>query len=144
MLSLALAGEPRFSVDEREVRRPGASYTVLSLGELAREHPGRRIFLLIGADNARALGTWRRPEEILALCDPVIVPRPGHEPCFTELDLPFVSEERRAALNRLALRGVSLDISSSAVRERVRAGLPLDGWVPPAVAEYIAAHALYR
>lgn len=144
MLSLALAGEPRFSVDDRELHRAGPSYTVLTLRELAREHPGRRIHLLIGADNAATLRTWHRAEEILALSDPVIVPRPGYAPRFERHDLPFVPDDRREALNRLSLGGVSLDISSSEVRERVRAGLPLDGWVPLAVAEYIALHGLYR
>lgn len=144
MLELAVAGEPRFTVDDREIRRPGPSYTVLTLAELASERPGRRIFLLIGADNAAKLRTWHRAERILDLCDPVIVPRPGHEARFARSDLPFVSDERREALDRLALRGASLDISSSAVRARAGAGLPLAGWVPAAVAEYIAAHGLYR
>lgn len=144
MLELALGGDPRLRIDDRELRRPGASYTVLTLEELRRERPEERIYLLIGADNARSIGRWHRAEEILDLAEPVIVPRPGHENHFTAEDLPGVPAERRAAWNRIALTGVSLEHASRTIRARVREGRSLEGWVPEEVAEYIAEQGLYR
>jgi nicotinate-nucleotide adenylyltransferase len=144
LLELAIEGEPRFVLDRRELDRPGPSYTVLTLQELTAERPGERIFFLIGADNARSIGRWHRAQEIFELCDPVLVPRPGHPERFTPNDLPFLSESRLVALDRLTLSGVCLDRSSSEIRRRVRDGDSIDGMVPEGVAEYIEKHGLYR
>ncbi len=144
LLELAIAGEPRFVLDDRELRRPGPSYTVDTLEELSAERAGERIYFLVGADNIRTIGSWYRSEEILSLCDPVIVPRPGYPDRFSAVDLPSVSEARREELNGLALRGICLDRSSSEIRRRVKEGLPLAACVPSAVAEYIEAEGLYR
>ena len=144
MLRAAITGEPRFAIDPRELERTGPSYTILTLEELAHAHPGARIFFLIGADNARSIGRWHRAEELFALCDPVIITRPGDGAGFSLADVPFLSPERIDALNRLVIDTVSLPHSSSTVRGRVARGESLDGWVPDEVAQIIAERGLYR
>ena len=143
MLERAIAGEPHFQLDPRELDRPGPSYTVLTLLELAEERPGTTVYFLIGADNARTIGAWHRAEEIFHLSEPVVIARPGESVAFTAEDLPFLDEAARARVNARMIEGIALEQSSSAVRERVAAGLPLDNWVPTTVAEYIAEHGLY-
>ena len=77
MLRLAVAEFPGLVVDERELRRDGKSYTVLTLEELRREAPQRPLWLLLGADAFRGLPTWHRWREIFALAHVVVVARPG-------------------------------------------------------------------
>lgn len=143
MLRLAIANEPSFAIDDREVRREGPSYTATTLAELHAEHPGLHCYFLIGADNAAQIGHWHEAEQILRLCTPIVVPRPGHEASFTAADLPFLTPERVQQLNRLALSMAPNSVSSSAIRRRVRAGASIADLVPPSVAAYIAAHDLY-
>jgi nicotinate-nucleotide adenylyltransferase len=128
MAELAIADVPGFSVDRRELNRPGPSYTVDTLRELAAADPGAELVLLLGADTAMGFGAWRDPAVIRSLAR-VAVFRRGAEvvpPGFdATVDVP------------------ALEISSSTIRARVRAGQPLAGWVPPRVADYIVAARIY-
>src|SRR5262245_20387177 len=67
MLSLALAGQPAFRIDELERDRPGPSYTVQTLEELQRRHPDAELWLLIGADTLQDLPHWYEPARIASL-----------------------------------------------------------------------------
>src|SRR3569832_105068 len=77
MLRLAVSGEPRLRVDERELRRPGPSYmvdTVLSLREELGDTP---LALIIGMDALNGLATWRRWRKLVDLCHLIVMERPG-------------------------------------------------------------------
>ena len=130
MLRLALHGETRFLVDERELSPHASGYTVDTLRALRRElGGGAELFLLLGGDQYAAFGTWREPEEIARLATLAVVPRPG-----------FPVREKNSRI--LAL--TPLAISASDIRGRVARGASLEGLVPPAVANYIHSHDLYR
>ena len=77
MARLAIAGEPRFEVADIEVRRGAISYTVDTLRELQRLHPGDELFLILGWDAAKLLPSWREPEEVRRLASILVVTRPG-------------------------------------------------------------------
>jgi nicotinate-nucleotide adenylyltransferase len=130
MTRLAVRGLPGFEVSTVEIRRRGPSFTVDTLRRLAARHPGARLFLLLGADSLGEFRTWRDPDGIRRLATLAVAARPGHR-----LRLP---------------RGVRridsppLDVSSSALRARARAGRPLRVLVPEPVARYIERHRLYR
>ncbi len=64
MTKLAFADVPKVVVDEREIRREGATYTVDTLRELRAENPGAELFLVLGEDQARVFGTWHEFEAI--------------------------------------------------------------------------------
>lgn len=132
MLRLALQGWEWAEVDERELKRGGVSYTVETLRELVAENPGAELFYLIGADHAPVLPKWREAESLASLAQFVVIPRPGDpEPV---LPAPFRGR---------VLQGFPLGVSSSQIRERVKAGLPIRHLVAPAVAEAIVANGLY-
>lgn len=132
LLRLALAGRSGWVVDDLEVRRGGVSYTVDTLREFARRFVGAELYYLVGADNVPHLAEWREAGELAALARFVAVLRPGEmPPVFPE---PFRGE---------VLRGFPLGVSSSQIRARVRAGLPITGLVPDAVAEAIRNNRLY-
>ena len=140
MCRLAAAGYPRLEVSELETRRPGPSYTLDTLEELRRERPEDALFLILGWDAARELGTWHRPAEVLRLAEPVIVNRPG-------LGAPAEPELRAAGLDparTIVCPQRTPDARATEVRELAARGAWLEAMVPPAVAEYIRKHGLYR
>jgi nicotinate-nucleotide adenylyltransferase len=132
LLRLALAGRPEYELDDQEIRRGGPSYTVDTLRAYARKFPGAELFYLIGADNAAKLNEWRAPAELAALAQFVAAPRPGGANAV--FPAPF---------RGLTLRGFPFGVSSSEIRARVQAGLPIDHLVTPAVAEAIRTSGVY-
>jgi nicotinate-nucleotide adenylyltransferase len=132
LLRLALTGKTNCEIDEQEVRRGGVSYTVDTLRDYAKKYSGAGIFYLIGADNAAKLNEWREPAELAKLAEFVAVPRPGGAPAV--FPPPFRSR---------TLKGFPFDVSSSQIRARVKAGLPIEHLVPPFVADAIHAARLY-
>lgn len=130
MLELAIAGEPRFSIERAELERAGPSYTVDTLEALRRREPGERWALLIGADAVPDLPKWHRADELPALAQIVAFARPGAPPPASPL------------VHRV-LEVPVVDISATQIRRRVRAGRSTRYWVPDAVAGYIVKHRLY-
>lgn len=128
MVELAIEGVPGLAVDRRELARPGPSYTVDTVRELAGEFPGAELVLLLGGDAARQFPSWRDPDGIRAVARLATFVRGGEDP-------PTGLGERVVVPR--------LELSSTAIRERAAAGLPLAGWVPPAVAGYISGLQLY-
>jgi nicotinate-nucleotide adenylyltransferase len=131
-LRLALAGEPWAQVDDLEIRRGGISYTVDTLRQYAAKHPEADLFYLIGADQAPHLPQWRDAGELARLAQFVVAPRPGEGPAA--FPAPFRGR---------ALRGFPVTVSSSEIRARVKAGLPVTHLTPAAVAEALANNRLY-
>jgi nicotinate-nucleotide adenylyltransferase len=128
MTELAVDGIPGLEVDGREVSRGGTSYTVDTLRELSLEHPGAELVLLLGSDAAAQLPQWREVEEVLRSARPVVFGRAGAAvpDGFDQIVVP------------------AMELSSTAIRARARAGQTLRGWVPERVADYISGLDLYR
>ncbi|MBL8735400.1 MAG: nicotinate (nicotinamide) nucleotide adenylyltransferase [Planctomycetes bacterium] len=144
MCRLAFADLPEVTVDDRELRRTGPSFTVDTLASLRREHPGRRLYFLIGSDNLPLLPTWREPERLLTLCEVVTYPRLGHpldDAAFAALPLPA---ELRKRLRDHVLELPADAIAASELRRRWRAGQQDLAELHPEVRAYIRAHHLYR
>jgi nicotinate-nucleotide adenylyltransferase len=140
LVALAVEGDERFAVSRIELERPGPSYTVDTLREIHASAPGDDLTFIVGGDNAQSLPTWREPEEVLSLATLAVAEREG----ILRDDIA----ERVAHLHggdRLSFFDMPrLDVSSSALRRRVRAGRPIRYLVPRAVEARIAARGLYR
>ena len=140
LVELAVQGDVRLSACSLEVDRGGRSYTVDTLRALRDRGPADERFLVLGGDAAAALPSWREPEEILRLCTVAVAEREGWE-----------RERVGSALEGLAGAGERvvffemprIDMSSSLVRARAAAGLPVRYLVPDLVAEEIAERGLY-
>jgi nicotinate-nucleotide adenylyltransferase len=132
LLRLALAGCCRCEIDEQELLRGGVSYTIETVRDFTRRFPQAGLFYLIGADNAAKLNEWREAGELAKLAEFVAIPRPGG--ATANFPPPFRGR---------MLKGFPLGVSSSEIRARVKAGLPIDHLVPPLVAEAIGNHRLY-
>lgn len=152
LLRAAVEGEPRFSVDDRELMRAGPSWTVDTLVELRAEFPARPICLVVGMDAFLGLAQWHRWEEIVELAHLLVAHRPGWQPP-REGVLGDLLRERRAeeAATLHAAPGGSiavcavtqLEISSSAIRELARAGREPRYLVPDPVCRLLAASGCY-
>jgi nicotinate-nucleotide adenylyltransferase len=142
MLELAIAGNPAFRLDRRELLRSGPSYTVDTLEELSAQDPSRELWFLMGVDSLAEFPTWRSPGRILELAMLAVVDR-GIAPS-PDLSALAKSLPPGAAKRLRVVKIPPLAIASSDLRERVRAGRSIRYLTPPAVACYIAAHGLYR
>ncbi len=131
MVRLAIADNPRFVLDLREIDRGGVSYTIDTLREFKAEYPSDQLFLILGADAARDLGKWREAAMLPRLATVVVVTRPG------------VAPPVEGGIS-LVVSAPGVDISATEIREAVRQGRSIRYLVPRAVEEYIATHGLYR
>lgn len=130
MVALAIAGEPRFILDEREIRKTSPGYTVETLEDLRVDlGPETELVLLIGADQHARLGTWHRQEDLFALARIAVFARPGLA----------LEDASRVSVVPMA----PLDISSTAIRARIAKGESVRGLMPDAVLDYIETNNLY-
>jgi nicotinate-nucleotide adenylyltransferase len=143
MLTLAIAGQPAFAIDECEKERPGPSYTVDTLRQLHRDHPDDELVLLLGSDSLTDLAGWRDPAGIMELAELFVIerrdpPRDAFHTVPAPARLPATARIQRVSDVPL------IDISSRDLRRRVAEGLTIRYLVPRAVECYIEAHHLYR
>ena len=141
----AVRGRPRLEVSDTEVRRPGKSYTIDTIRELAdRLGPGCELWLLVGTDAAREIDSWREAAALLSLARPAILKRPGEPPPEWR---GFEGRLPAEAVARLRQGLVELPhgrrISSTEVRARLASGGSVRGLLPPAVERYIRERGLY-
>jgi nicotinate-nucleotide adenylyltransferase len=137
MTRLAVAGDERFSVSSAEIDL-GLRFTSDTLAEFRRRYPDRPLSFIAGSDTLLSFATWHDPDAILELARLVVAPRPGD-------DLAAVAREaaRWGAGKVVVMTSVAIGVSSSMVRERVRAGQPIRYLVPRAVERFICDEGLY-
>jgi len=135
MLELAIEGQPDFTIATVEIDRGGVSYTVNTLESLRADHPGDELFWIIGGDQAAQLGNWQRIDRICEIATFLCLQRPGYEPRQPQ-GLPEHTYQWISARQ--------IDLSSTEIRQRAIRGLPLDFFLPKAVAQYIDTQSLYR
>ncbi len=135
MVRLAIADQPRFSIDRIEIERQGASYTLDTVRALQQREPGTEWFLIIGQDQYAGLHTWGNWPDLLARVTLAVANRPG---------VPAAVHPDVLAHPHRAVPLAMLDISSTDIRARVAAGQDISQLVPPQVARYIDQHQLYK
>ena len=144
MARLAFAAIPGVTVDDREIRRAGRSFTTDTLQELVDENPGVPVFFLIGSDNLPLLPTWHEHHRLLELATVVTFPRAGYVVAAADLEgLDLTAAERESLLaNRLEMPAD--DVSATDLRARWQRGERNLAELPDAVAAYMEAHGLFR
>jgi len=150
MLQLAIAGEPVFVADDREIRRGGPSYTILTLESLRGELAGQPLCLIMGMDAFLGLDGWHRWQELWVHAHIVAMPRPGWP---VEHGLPAWAASRlcrnaheltQSLAGRLWIQPVTpQDISSTRIRAELARGASVADWLPPAVLQYINDNRIY-
>jgi nicotinate-nucleotide adenylyltransferase len=155
-VELAIRDNPRLSVDPLEIHRGGSSYSVDTLRALAPSLAPEKPVFTIGQDAFVEMGSWREPEALFELAHFAVITRPPIHLSSLVDCLPRcvrghfqISDDGHSAVHHLANTWVrllaipALDISSSAIRSRLRAGQSLRYLLPPAVAEAIEKSGAY-
>jgi nicotinate-nucleotide adenylyltransferase len=139
-MAQALAEEiPGAEASRLEIDRGGPSYTVMTAEALLAEaaaagRPAPELFLVVGADLVPGLETWERVDDLRALVTLVVVSRPPR-PTVTPPDPPGWRVQW--------VDGPQVDVSSSAVRQQLHQGGPIEDMVPAAVVRCIRLRNLY-
>lgn len=154
MVCIAAQTDPRFTAFEEELRREGPSYAADTLQTLQRQgFEARELFFLTGADAFAEIATWREYPALLDLAHFVVCSRPGHSVELVRGLLPELQErmvdareyENAEGPARIILLDASTaGVSSSAVRDALAAGQPIDRMVAPGVDAHIRKHGLYN
>jgi nicotinate-nucleotide adenylyltransferase len=134
MTVIATASNPRFQTSRVDIDRPGPTYTVDTISDIAAQHPDDELYFITGADALGQILSWKNAETMLRLAHFVGVTRPGYELSDSHLPVDSVT----------LLDVPAMAISSSDCRERVQAGRPVWYLVPDGVVQYINKHHLYR
>src|SRR5262245_5091409 len=152
MLRAAVADDARFLVDDRELRRPGPSYTILTLEELRAERGAQPLVLLLGMDAFAGIGSWHRAGELIRHAHIVVAQRPGAPVPREGLAAELLGERHAADPARFAASPAGLvhvcensrlDVSSSAVRAVIAAGRDPRYLMPEAARRIILATGSY-
>ncbi len=148
MLQAAVANEPTLVIDDRELKREGLSYTVLTLeslrAELGTQEP---ILLTLGTDAFLHFQTWHRWQDILRLAHLVVVHRPGYrlpaDGWYAEKLMDNAQTITASAGNIFTLGVTQLDISATHLRALLNAGKSARYLLPNSVIDYIQRYKLY-
>jgi nicotinate-nucleotide adenylyltransferase len=142
MVRAAVADQPGFTVDDREVRRTGLSYSVDTLTELRAEFPRRPLCLLLGMDAFLGLPNWHRWKEILELAHVVVAHRPGWKAptqgplgeAMVDRGTGGIRDLHGSKAGRIYVHAVTqLEISSTELRQHIAAGADPRYLVPDSV-----------
>jgi nicotinate-nucleotide adenylyltransferase len=134
MVRLAVADDAGYMVDDAEIARKGLSFTVDTLEQLSKRNPGAELFLLLGEDALAGVEQWRNPGRIRELATLAVMRRSGPEGSGVS---PIATGVATVSARRV-------DVSSTEIRDRLRAGKSIKGFVPESVERFIAARGLYR
>jgi nicotinate-nucleotide adenylyltransferase len=142
------SGADGLSVCALEIDRGGLSYTVDTLNAIHASHPDAQLTLIVGADTASTLPSWREPAKLLELANLAVAARAGSASqqvldSVARLRVAAPAGQPRAGGIRF-LEMPEIEISSSDARRRAARGEPIEGLVGGAVARYIDEHRLYR
>ena len=140
MAELATAASRHLWVSRLDADRPGPHYSLDTVRLLQVEMgPESAIFFLMGLDSLRNLPTWRNPEQLIREAKLVVLTRPSVDVNWAQLKRSLPEIQKHVIL----LKMPALEISSSVLRERLRAGVSVQFQIPHAVETYIAKHRLY-
>ena len=135
MAKIAIKDNPDFILSDLELKREGKSYTVDTLSEFKKLYPDSELFFLLGSDVLDEIKSWKEPDKIFEEVKVVIALRPG----FDKID-----SQSRFVKKSLLFPIPGLNISSTQIREKVKAGNSIRYLVPPGIEEFIRAKNLYR
>lgn len=153
LAALAIADRPAFRVCDVELRRSGPTYTVDTLRWLHTQGwTNVQLFFILGTDAFAEIATWHEYPRVLDAAHFVVVARPGvaiddamarAPELRTRIGVPARSDDAAGGTRIFVVAADTRDVSSTTIRQRLRAGRAIDDLVPPAVSRHILAHHLY-
>lgn len=154
MVEAALLGSNQFEASDIELLREGPSYTIDTVEELEKNYPSdTRFNLILGEDNLLQLHSWHRAEDIAKKCRILVAPRAAqaphsvHTPQEHLVELSAEAKEMQAKLPGLVVEPINfagIHLSSTQVRENIKLGLPVETFLPEAVALIVTQRGYYK
>lgn len=158
MVRLAVAGHPGFIASPLEIEARERSYSIITLNKVKTIYRDARIYFILGIDAFLEIETWKSYQAVLEQCHFIVINRPGYRLELAKaalpekyaekiLDLGAAEEAGEALMGSFRIFLVSiraLDISSTAIRRRIKQGQSIKGFVPEAVEEYIKKNNIYQ
>lgn len=135
MLRLATEGHQGLSISTIEDNLPKPNYTINTLRALQEEYPEEEFYLIIGADNWDIFDKWKDWDIIIRDFHLIVYPRPGY-------DYPEIDQESFPTVQ--VVDAPQFDLSSTEIRDLIKEGEPISGYVDEKVEEYIQANNLYN
>jgi len=154
MVKLICQQQPLFQLDNRELKRYSASYTVTSLQEIKQEHPESRVFFIIGMDSLLNFTRWHKWQTILSLSHIVVNIRPGYQLNQINNETQQLLKKHQIdnlnEINQQDAGGIifhqnqSLNISSSEIRQQLSSNKFDNNHLAETVRRYIIQKNLYQ
>jgi nicotinate-nucleotide adenylyltransferase len=139
MVELAIADQAHFALSRVDLDRPGPHYTVDLLTIIRQQYPDAALWFIMGEDSLSDLLRWRDPARLIQLARLAVLRRPGYEPDWPALDRDL--PDLRARIDWI--EHAEIDISATAIRQRIQRGLSITVLAPSRVIDYIRRHHLY-
>lgn len=144
MLKLAVADNPAFEIDTREIEAHEVVYSIDTLNAIRMASPGDELFFIIGEDSLMTFEQWYRWREIAEMVTLTVVRRPEDHRRQGEAFEQAVERYREMGVRLVIVSDFSIEISSSLIRHYAASGKSIRYLVPDPVARYIAREGLYR
>lgn len=139
MLELAIEGVDGMRISDLDIGSRTPSYTSDLLRRYRQQHDGTKLWFIVGADSLEDFHTWHEPESILQVARLAVAPRPGWD--IPEILLTSKLGQLRSRTD--VFTTVSLDVSSTILRQRLRSNQPVDWLIPDRVLRFIREEGLY-
>ena len=142
MAGLAAEISPDIEVSKLEVEAEGVSYTFRTLTTIHKMHPYDRYWLIVGSDQFLALESWYKGKDILENFQIILARRPGYKEELIDRKIERYTGSYGTAVR--VLKDEMPDISSTMIKENIKAGKSITGLVPDKIEAYINEHGLYK
>lgn len=142
MTGIAIEDNPHFALSTIEVDRDGNSYSYETIAELKKHNPDTEYYFIVGADSLFHMEKWMCPEKIFSECVILAAIRSGSTAEEFNAQIEYLKESYKADIRMVPTK--SLDISSTAIREKAERGSSIQYLVPDKVREYIDKNNIYR
>jgi nicotinate-nucleotide adenylyltransferase len=142
LVKLAIAKIKYFSVSRMEMDRPGTSYAVDTFRQMRNKYGKKvKLFYIMGLDSINEILEWKKPLELFKLCEVIVATRPG-----TRLNTfhKLLKSSLKTVVDKIYLMELKADVSSSAIRQKLRLGKKIAHFVPKTINSFILKNSLYR
>lgn len=144
MVEMAIEKDKRFEVLDYEIKKKTASYTVETIYELLIKFKDSKIFLILGADAALDIFSWKDPQNIFKVCTFVIVSRPGYILEEFKKKISMLQKKGASMMHIIYLEESVIEISSSRIRERIKNGEDASDLLSKKVYAYVKEMGFYK
>ncbi|MCR4923565.1 MAG: nicotinate-nucleotide adenylyltransferase [Lachnospiraceae bacterium] len=141
MVMLAIEGEDHFEFSDYEIKKEGNTYTCETLEYFKRIYPKDELFFIIGEDSLFSMESWFHPELIFKYADILVAVRDRDKSQGIEEKIKELKEGYRARIH--LIHSPRIDISSTAIRERIKEGKSVRFFLPDKVNDYITENKVY-